>query len=148
CSDPRRHRSRRALLVKKHRNIPRSLPHQVQGTRFLSERVSAALFDEQGLGKTKQVIDAIIQSILNNSLDGAVVLCPNHLKVTWRREIAKYAPGAIVVVLGAGKTLRRRALANLRGTFYIVNYEAVARERLVLQSLLRFKRFALILDES
>ena len=39
------------------------LPHQEEGTRFLGGREAAALFDEQGLGKSKQLIDAIVQNI-------------------------------------------------------------------------------------
>ena len=38
---------------------PLDLPHQTEGTQFLRDNTAAALFDEQGLGKSKQVIDAL-----------------------------------------------------------------------------------------
>lgn len=44
-----------------HQGRCRALPHQEKGTNFLRDRNAAALFDEQGLGKTKQLIDAITQ---------------------------------------------------------------------------------------
>lgn len=125
-----------------------NLSHQREGTAFLKSRAAAGLFDEQGLGKTKQLIDAISDSVKGGDLDGAVVICPNHLKTNWVEEVARHAPGTITVMMGAGKTARRRALRNLRGTFYVVNYEAVATETVVLQALLKFRKFALVLDES
>lgn len=127
---------------------PPALPHQKEGVRFLASRKKAALFDEQGLGKTKQLIDAIAECVRQGDVQGAVVVCPNGLKPTWRDEIAKHAPGSKAVMLGSGRDARRRALGDLRGAFYIVNYEAVPREFIVLSALLKFKRFALVLDES
>ncbi len=127
---------------------PKALPHQKEGSNFLASRKAGALFDEQGLGKTKQLIDAVSASVSSGAIQGAVIVCPNTLKATWRDEIAKHAPDARVVVLGAGKAARRQALGNLRGMFYVVNYEAIPLEGVVLRALLRFKRFALVLDES
>ena len=37
-----------------------ALKHQEDGTQFLRVRERAALFDEPGLGKSKQLIDAIV----------------------------------------------------------------------------------------
>ena len=48
----------------------------------------------------------------------------------------------LVVPLGASR------FRSLRAAFYIVNYEAVAAELPALRALLRFKRLALVLDES
>jgi len=41
------------------RNNISLMPHQTEGTEFLRQNERAALFDEQGLGKSKQLIDAI-----------------------------------------------------------------------------------------
>ncbi|HTE39633.1 MAG TPA: SNF2-related protein, partial [Steroidobacteraceae bacterium] len=68
-----------------------TLPHQEVGTKFLRERDAAGLFDEQGLGKSKQLIDAISQDIATGVLDGALILCPNILKNTWGEEIEKHS---------------------------------------------------------
>ncbi len=126
---------------------PEPLPHQVEGTAFLQSRVRAALFDEQGLGKTKQLIDAVENLVAVQAVDGALVVCPNHLKNTWAQEIERFC-SLPYVIFGAGKDARRQALATLTAVFYVINYESVARELISLQALLRFKRMVLVLDES
>jgi SNF2 family DNA or RNA helicase len=123
------------------------LPHQVEGTEFLASRPAAALFDEQGLGKTKQLIDAVQWEVEAGTLDGALIVCPNTVKSTWAREIERHSTLSYAV-FGAGKSARRLAFGSLRAVFYVMNYEAVAREVTSLRALLRFKRLALVLDES
>src|SRR5258708_20176355 len=73
------------------KKTPEPLPHQDEGTRFLSDREAAALFDEQGLGKSRQLIDAIAQNIEEGTLDGALIICPNTVKTTWGEEIEQYS---------------------------------------------------------
>jgi SWI/SNF-related matrix-associated actin-dependent regulator of chromatin subfamily A-like protein 1 len=129
------------------RKGPTTLPHQEEGIRFIRERESAALFDEQGLGKSKQLIDAIGADIADNVIAGALVVCPNTLKTTWAEEIEKHS-NLRYAVFGAGRQARRQAFRSLRAQFYVINYEAVAGELTPLRALLRFKRMALVLDES
>jgi SNF2 family DNA or RNA helicase len=123
------------------------LPHQVEGTEFLRRNKRAALFDEQGLGKSKQLIDAIVAQIADGELAGAVIVCPNGLKTNWAEEIAKFS-NLPVAVFGAGRKVRRSSFAKLRASFYVINYEAVGAELASLKALLRFKPMALVLDES
>ena len=81
---------------------PLVLPHQAEGTQFLRERSAAALFDEQGLGKSKQLIDAIVGSIQDGSLAGALIVCPNTIKATWAEEIEQHSTERYAV-FGSGK---------------------------------------------
>jgi SWI/SNF-related matrix-associated actin-dependent regulator of chromatin subfamily A-like protein 1 len=128
-------------------SVPRRLPHQEEGTQFLRERPSAALFDEQGLGKSRQLIDAIALERAAGALDGALIICPNTIKSTWADEIQRYSDLAYAV-FGSGKAARRLTFRSLRASFYVINYEAVAAELPSLRALLRFKRMAIVLDES
>jgi SNF2 family DNA or RNA helicase len=121
--------------------------HQVEGTAFLRTRNAAALFDEQGLGKSKQLIDAISADIAAGIVDAALIVCPNGLKSTWAEEIERHSE-LRYAVFGAGKKARREGFRSLRASFYVINYEAVAAESAALRALLRFKRIALVLDES
>src|SRR5439155_12494818 len=102
------------------------LPHQAEGTEFIASPPSVALFDEQGLGKTKQLIDAVAREIEAGTLAGAIIVCPNTLKSTWAREIERYS-SLPYAVFGAGKSARRVAFGSLRAVFYVINYEAVIR---------------------
>ncbi|MBS0418666.1 MAG: DEAD/DEAH box helicase [Proteobacteria bacterium] len=126
---------------------PASLPHQIAGTRFLRENERAALFDEQGLGKSKQLIDAVSAEVANATLGGALIVCPNGLKTKWAEEVERFST-LPYAVFGSGRKARRVAFRSLRAAFYIINYEAVHAELASLRQLLRFKPMALVLDES
>ena len=123
------------------------LPHQQEGTAFLRNKEAAALFDEQGLGKSKQLIDAINEDAREGVLDGALIVCPNTIKATWGEEIQRHST-LRYAIFGAGRKARRMTFQSLRASFYVINYEAVAAELPSLRALLRFKRMALVLDES
>lgn len=123
------------------------LAHQTEGTQFLRENASAALFDEQGLGKSKQVIDAMVSQIKEQSIDATLIICPNGLKTNWAREIERFS-NLRYAVFGSGSSARRLAFRSLKASFYVINYEAVAAELPSLKALLKFKRVALVLDES
>ncbi len=126
---------------------PEAYPHQHEGSDFLTSRESAALFDEPGLGKSRQVIDTVMQGIETDSFQGALIVCPNTLKTTWAEEVEKHSDLSCAV-FGSGKQARRNAFRSLTAAFYVINYEAVATELPSLRALLRFKPMALILDES
>lgn len=126
---------------------PLELPHQAEGTQFLRDNASAALFDEQGLGKSKQVIDALSAQMTERSIDAALIICPNGLKTNWSQEIEKFS-ACTYAVFGSGRSARRLTFRSLKSSFYIINYEAVDAELASLKALLRFKRTALVLDES
>ena len=130
-----------------HKTPVSPLPHQLEGTDFLQRNERAALFDEQGLGKSKQLIDAIVAQIATAELEGAVIICPNGLKTNWAEEIRKFCDLPLAV-FGAGRKARRSSFARLRAAFYVINYEAVEAELPSLKALLRFKPMALVLDES
>ena len=68
-----------------------AFPHQIEGTDFIASRPATALFDEQGLGKTKQLIDAVAREVEAGTLAGALIVCPNTLKSTWAREIERHS---------------------------------------------------------
>src|SRR5690348_9316045 len=98
------------------RETPAALPHQGEGARFLRERHAAALFDEQGLGKSRQLIDAITQSIDDGTLEGALIICPNTIKTTWGEEIERHS-NLRYAVFGSGRNARRTAFRSLRAAF-------------------------------
>ena len=123
------------------------LDHQQKGTKFLRENERAGLFDEQGLGKSKQLIDAISADIDAGLVKGAIIVCPNGLKSNWAVEVNKFSTLPLTV-FGSGRTARRSAFTAMRAAFYIINYEAVPAEMPSLKALLQFKPMALILDES
>jgi len=123
------------------------LDYQKKGTQFLRRKERAGLFDEQGLGKSKQVIDAVAAEMAAGSIRGAVIVCPNGLKSNWAAEIEKFS-SLPFTVFGSGRAARRSAFTAMRAAFYVINYEAIPAEMASLKALLQFKPMALILDES
>lgn len=128
-------------------SIPKALPHQEIGSQFLEERKAAALLDEQGLGKSRQMLDALSLAIAKDDIQAAVIICPNTIKATWGEEIQRFTSHTYAI-FGAGKSARRLAFQSLKAWFYVINYEAVTAELASLKALLKFKRMALVLDES
>ena len=125
----------------------RGFAYQLAALDAVKDLEYAAIFHEQGLGKTKQLIDAITQEVSQGQLGGALVICPNTLKTTWGEEIERHSD-VRYAIFGAGRKARRDAFRSLRAVFYVINYEAVSAELVSLRALLRFKRMALVLDES
>jgi SNF2 family DNA or RNA helicase len=123
------------------------LDHQKKGTQFLRRKERAGLFDEQGLGKSKQLIDAIAAEMAASSIRGAIIVCPNGLKSNWAAEIEKFS-SLPCTVFGSGRAARRSAFTAMRAAFYVINYEAIPAEMASLKALLQFKPMALVLDES
>ncbi|MBU4270674.1 MAG: DEAD/DEAH box helicase [Planctomycetes bacterium] len=124
----------------------RPYPHQVEAVSFLSERDYAALFDEQGLGKTKIIIDTICQGIATQVIQGALIVCRKSLLGTWEDEVAKHS---------YLKSIQLRGGPNARGIhfmwfahFYLVNYEMLISEKERIRDLLQTRAMAMVLDES
>lgn len=65
----------------------RLYPHQLEGAGWVAERLSARqgclLADDQGLGKTIQVLCGLLVA---HALP-AIVVCPSSLKLNWEREV-------------------------------------------------------------
>jgi SWI/SNF-related matrix-associated actin-dependent regulator 1 of chromatin subfamily A len=60
--------------------------HQKQGVQFLLAKPYAALFDEQGVAKTRQVIDAACVLHAAGKLSTLVIVCPAMCKSVWLDE--------------------------------------------------------------
>ena len=124
----------------------RPYPHQVEAVTFLSEREYAALFDEQGLGKTKIIIDTISQGIAQKVIQGALIVCKKSLLGTWEDEITKHSYLKSVQLRGGP---RARGIHFMWfAHFYLVNYEMLISERQRIQDLLQTRPMAVVLDES
>ena len=66
--------------------------YQREGVEYGLNKTSFILGDEQGLGKTKQVIDLAIARRMQKPFAHALIICGvNGLKWNWRAEIAKHS---------------------------------------------------------
>lgn len=122
------------------------LPHQIEGIKYIQNNDEVALFDEQGLGKTKMVIDAVVNNIRDGILDGAIVICKKTLLQNWKEEIEIHSYLKVTLIDGSIQT-KYRSFLN-RTDFYLVCYESVHTLLPVLLMLEESYRMAVILDES
>jgi SNF2 family DNA or RNA helicase len=104
-----------------------SRPFQTVGAAFAARNKSCLIADQPGLGKTLQTIAAVVESGINGPI---LVVAPKAAaKLTWPQELARWAPGDTVKVLGSHlKPEERRDLVeeaavhmmNDEGRFWLI----------------------------
>ncbi len=124
----------------------RPYPHQVEAVSFLKNREYAALFDEQGLGKTKIIIDAIATGIREEQIEGALIVCKKSLLGTWEDEVRKHSHLRAITLRGSLKV--RGVNFMWFSHFYLVNYELLIYEKERVRDLLDTRPMAIVLDEA
>lgn len=121
-------------------------PHQVEAIEYITNKVNIPLFDEQGLGKTKIVIEALCNNMAQGIIDGALVICKKHLIEIWKDEIETHSHLKYIVLRGS--TTEKGTKFMGYSHFYIINYESVIGEVERLKMLLKIRKMAVVLDES
>ncbi|VVB94237.1 Uncharacterised protein [uncultured archaeon] len=121
-------------------------PHQLEAVEFIRGKEYIPLFDEQGLGKTKIVIDSVLKDIEDGYIDGTLIICKKYLIPTWEEEILKHSHLKPIILKGTSKELGQKFLAF--SYFYIINYDAIFSEKERLKMFLKLRNMAIVLDES
>lgn len=124
----------------------KAFEYQKEAVKRMSGEQPIALFDEQGLGKSKIVIDTLCSDIKSDILDGAIIVCKKTLLKTWENEIVKHSHLSFTNLTGE-KTSRKRFFLTF-SHFYLINYESLIQEEELIYSLMSIRRLALVLDES
>ena len=124
----------------------KAFAYQLEAVNAVKDLEYAAIFHEQGLGKTKVAIDLIIYWLLHQLLDTVLIVAKKGLIHNWQRELASHSQ------------LVPRVLTNNRGgNFYVFNspariilahYEAVKTEWERMRLFLQTRSVGVILDES
>jgi len=123
-----------------------ALPHQLEAIDFIKKHQEVALFDEQGLGKTKIVIESLCLSMKQGEIEGALVVAPMSLLYNWEHEVLKHSFLIPIVLKGTKREKRDKFMTG--ANFYITNYEAIIAELLRIKRFCKSRKVAMILDES
>lgn len=105
-----------------------SRTYQRVAVRFIADAKRVLLADEQGLGKTLEIMGGILESEV---LGPYLVVCPKSAVTSvWQREIRRWL-GSDVMVLPDGKAKRDAALADFRENYgtdswLVINPEVAA----------------------
>ncbi len=123
-----------------------ALPHQIEAINYINNHLEVALFDEQGLGKTKIVIESLCRSMKNGDLEGVLVVSPMSLVYNWEQEVHKHSFLIPIVLKGSDREKRYKFMTG--ANFYITNYEAVIAETNRIKRFCKSRKVAIVLDES
>ncbi|MBS3155600.1 DEAD/DEAH box helicase [Candidatus Woesearchaeota archaeon] len=123
-----------------------AMPHQIEAIEFIKGNKNLALFDEQGLGKSKIVISALCEDLKNKIIDSVLILCKKTLVKTWKNELLKHSYLKINVIVGS-KQNRGRSFMHF-SHFHIINYDSFVQELDKIKLFLGLYKFAIVLDES
>lgn len=121
-------------------------PHQIEAIEHIASSKYIPLFDEQGLGKTKMVIDALCNNMSDGIIDGALIICKKTLIESWKTEIEMHSYLKTIVLRGSPNEKGTRFMGYAH--FYIINYEGVIGEVDRLKMFLKIRNMAIVLDES
>lgn len=123
-----------------------AFPHQLDAFEFLKDRPYAAVFHEQGLGKTKIGLDLVLFWLKEGVADSVLIVAKKGLIANWRDEVAAHSH-LRPRVLGQDRTENFYAL-NSPAALYLIHYEAVVSERRRLALFLKTRKVAALLDEA
>ena len=121
-------------------------PYQLDAIRAVKDRQYAAIFHEQGLGKTKIAIDLALLWLESDDVDTVFVVTKKALVENWHNEIAAHSH--ITPHVLAGNRARNSASLNSPVLLYVTNYEVLAANSATIRLFLKTCRVGCILDES
>ena len=120
--------------------------YQLEAVDAVKDLEYAAIFHEQGLGKTKVAIDLIVYWLSHRLLDTALIVVKKGLLDNWQKELASHS-----------QLVPRILTTSRSGNFYVFNsparvmlahYEAVRAEEERMHLFLNTRNVGVILDES
>ena len=129
-------------LVSKHE----SFPYQLDAVRAVKDLPYAAIFHEQGLGKTKIAIDLILIWLQTDIVDTVLVVTKKSLVSNWCREIAMHCH--ITPHVLSGNRHQNSVSLNSPVLLYVTNYEVITSNVAIIKLFLQTCRVGCILDES
>ena len=121
-------------------------PYQLDAVRAVESLPYAAIFHEQGLGKTKIATDLILLWLGEDAVDTVFVVAKKSLVQNWVDELSSHSHITPRVLSG---DRRSNSIAlNSPILVYIMNYEVVSTNLELIREFLSTCRVAVILDES
>ena len=123
-----------------------ALPYQAETVWATRELEYAALFHEQGLGKTKMALDLVLHWLVSGAVDSALVVTKKSLIANWERETEFHTHLRPIII---GQDRRENFFAfNRPGRLYLAHYEVLHSERGRFRLFARARCLGVILDEA
>jgi SNF2 family DNA or RNA helicase len=123
-----------------------AFPYQVETVEAIKDLTYAAIFHEQGLGKTKIAIDLALTWISAKVLDSVIIITKKGLVRNWEEEIPRHSHLCAKTLDQDSKTLFYGF--NTPARLYVTHYEACKSARKSFALFLKTRRVGAICDES
>lgn len=121
-------------------------PYQLDAIRAVKDLPYAAIFHEQGLGKTKIAIDLALSWLQSDTVDTVFVVTKKSLVQNWRREVSGHCH--ITPHILSGNRRQNSISLNSPVLLYVTNYEVISANAQIIRLFLQTCRVGCILDES
>ena len=131
-----------ASFVSKHR----SFPYQIETVEAIKSLEYAAIFHEQGLGKTKIAIDLALTWISEKTLDSVIIITKKALICNWQEEISAHSYFKAKTLNQDPKTLFYAF--NSPARIYLTHYEVCKAAEKFFELFLKTRKVGAICDES
>lgn len=123
-----------------------ALPFQADAVLATRDLPYAALFHEQGLGKTKMALDLALHWLASGAVDSVMVVTKKALVPNWERE-TRFHTNLRPIVLSQDRRSNFFAF-NRPGRIYLTHYEVMHSERGRFALFAKARHLGVILDES
>ena len=120
--------------------------YQLNAVEGVKDLEYAALFHEQGLGKTKIGLDLALTWLSTKMLDTVIIITKKGLVKNWEKETKNHINLPYTVL--DGNKVKNSFKCNKPYRLYITHYEAISTNREIFRSLLKTRKFGVILDEA
>ncbi len=120
--------------------------YQVDAIRAVKDLPHAAIFHEQGLGKTKIAIDLTLLWLGSDTVDTVFIVTKKSLVENWRKEVKGHCH--ITPHILSGNRVQNSASLNSPVLIYVTNYETITANLQIIKLFLQTCRVGCILDES
>ena len=121
-------------------------PYQLDAIRSVKDLPYAAVFHEQGLGKTKIAIDLALLWLQSDTVDTVFIVTKKSLVENWCKEVSGHCH--ITPHILSGNRRQNSASFNSPVLLYVTNYEVIATNTDMIRLFLQTCRVGCILDES
>lgn len=121
-------------------------PYQLDAIRAVKDLPFAAIFHEQGLGKTKIAIDLALIWLQNDAVDTVFIVTKKSLVENWRNEVVAHC--CITPHILSGNRAQNSISLNSPVLIYVTNYEVIEANAPIVRLFLQTCRVGCILDES
>ena len=143
-----RHVSSRLRLKREPVITPKlnAFPYQVEAVEAIKEREYAAVFHEQGLGKTKIAVDVLLYWLRTSAVDTVLLVTKKSLLPNWQRELSIHT-----FITPRLLTLSARAnhqVLNSPARVILAHFEAIQKEEERIALFARTRTLGIIIDEA